>query len=305
MKKYIACHDSGECIYRNVRETGHIKMIVSCPECSARFVLDATALGGAGRLVRCGKCTHTWHQKQDTAGPDPGPDPGPDGTTAAAPPPEPNPEPDPEPDPEPNPEPEPAAADAAGETATAQNQDPGEDFEETPELSAARLRAAERPGGAKLPSPFRRRRYWPMRLAWATLVLVLIVLIGGGMAYRDEVIAIWPAAEPFYEAIGLGREPLGAGLSLVDVKFAEKKDGGTKVLTVEGQIRNISNAVRRIPGMRATLFDDGDKELQRWTFAPPVARLLPSERVTFHTRVENPAAGAVRLTIDFYRAKTP
>jgi predicted Zn finger-like uncharacterized protein len=37
-------------------------MIVSCPNCSARFVVDAAALGAAGRQVRCGRCKETWFQ---------------------------------------------------------------------------------------------------------------------------------------------------------------------------------------------------------------------------------------------------
>jgi predicted Zn finger-like uncharacterized protein len=37
-------------------------MIVSCPNCSARFVVDAAALGVAGRQVRCGRCKENWFQ---------------------------------------------------------------------------------------------------------------------------------------------------------------------------------------------------------------------------------------------------
>ncbi len=37
-------------------------MIVSCPECAARFEVDPPALGPTGRKVRCGKCAHVWMQ---------------------------------------------------------------------------------------------------------------------------------------------------------------------------------------------------------------------------------------------------
>ena len=37
-------------------------MIVSCPECAARFEVGPTALGPAGRKLRCGKCAHVWMQ---------------------------------------------------------------------------------------------------------------------------------------------------------------------------------------------------------------------------------------------------
>jgi predicted Zn finger-like uncharacterized protein len=36
-------------------------MILTCPACASRFSLDASALGTAGRRVRCGECHHVWH----------------------------------------------------------------------------------------------------------------------------------------------------------------------------------------------------------------------------------------------------
>jgi predicted Zn finger-like uncharacterized protein len=37
-------------------------MIVTCPVCSTRYLVDPRALGTAGRLVRCASCSHTWQQ---------------------------------------------------------------------------------------------------------------------------------------------------------------------------------------------------------------------------------------------------
>jgi len=38
-------------------------MIVSCPSCATRYLIDPTALGGEGRTVRCAKCSHTWREQ--------------------------------------------------------------------------------------------------------------------------------------------------------------------------------------------------------------------------------------------------
>ncbi len=35
-------------------------MIVSCPSCATRYLVDPTALGETGRIVRCARCAHTW-----------------------------------------------------------------------------------------------------------------------------------------------------------------------------------------------------------------------------------------------------
>lgn len=37
-------------------------MILTCPTCSTRFVIDPGALGEHGRSVRCGACGNSWHQ---------------------------------------------------------------------------------------------------------------------------------------------------------------------------------------------------------------------------------------------------
>lgn len=46
-------------------------MIITCPNCSTRFLIDPKALGTRGRTVRCRSCEHRWHQlpAEDTARP--------------------------------------------------------------------------------------------------------------------------------------------------------------------------------------------------------------------------------------------
>ena len=38
-------------------------MIVVCPECRTRYLVDPRALGASGRRVRCAQCSHTWHHQ--------------------------------------------------------------------------------------------------------------------------------------------------------------------------------------------------------------------------------------------------
>ena len=45
-------------------------MIVTCPACATRFLVDPAALGPGGRTVRCARCAETWFQAPP---PDPAP----------------------------------------------------------------------------------------------------------------------------------------------------------------------------------------------------------------------------------------
>ena len=48
--------------YKN-KKGAAASMIVTCPVCSTRYLVDPAALGAGGRLVRCASCAHTWHQE--------------------------------------------------------------------------------------------------------------------------------------------------------------------------------------------------------------------------------------------------
>jgi predicted Zn finger-like uncharacterized protein len=40
-----------------------VRMILTCPSCRTRYLVDPTALGADGRQVRCARCAHTWHER--------------------------------------------------------------------------------------------------------------------------------------------------------------------------------------------------------------------------------------------------
>lgn len=38
-------------------------MILTCPSCATRYLIDSAALGNQGRMVRCASCSHSWWQR--------------------------------------------------------------------------------------------------------------------------------------------------------------------------------------------------------------------------------------------------
>lgn len=271
-------------------EAGPNFMIISCPECTAKFLVDAAALGATGRMVRCGKCAHTWAETPpDTISENVG-------TPAdenASPAPDEEPARDSEQDPEENSESDPPF-DEADDSDFEPDSDPEQDSE-----SPRGRRTGLRTG---VPALRQKPTNIVAQLSWGLLILLLLGVSGGGVFFQNQVIETWPAAKRLYALIGLTQEPLGVGLNLVNVKFSQLAANGGGLL-VEGEVENTSDHVLDVPSLRATLFDKTKISLQHWPFKAPLPRLLPGENVKFKTIIKSPAKGAVRIEIDFHEAR--
>ncbi len=171
--------------------------------------------------------------------------------------------------------------------------------DEAPPKPTTEERAAESPPRRSRPPPPPPE---PERsragLAWAALVLVLALVVGGGWAFRDDVVQAWPSARRLYDLAGIPVAPPGAGLELRQVTWKRGQANGVPVLLIEGDVTNVSHQVRDVPKIRGTLIGGG-KPVQQWEFAPAHAKLLPGETAHFRTELKNPAAGAERLTMNF------
>ncbi len=142
------------------------------------------------------------------------------------------------------------------------------------------------------------------RVLWVVLVVAVAGTMGGGVVWLDDVVRLWPPAQALYRLAGLEVALPGVGLEVRNIIWKAVRRGGVTFLAVRGEVSNMSGSVREVPRMRGHLFDDKDRELQRWTFTAPEARLLPGENVVFSTELENPAAGWTRLNIVFDDGKT-
>ncbi|ACJ01438.1 zinc-ribbon domain-containing protein [Rhodospirillum centenum] len=273
-------------------------MILSCPACSKRFLLDA-ALLGSGRRVKCGNCGHIWHQEPDRA-------------AAAAPAMAPRPAARPAPRPAPAPAPEAASADLSPGFPPDFSLDGSAGFESAPDddpfAPATSAAPAQRPRplplGSNLPVPLEPER--PRRgamLRWGGLATVVAGLAAGIFFGRDAIVEGWPPAKAFYELVGMPVAPElpGAGLVLPPDKVRSefRTIEGTVLLFVSGAIENTSDRERPVPDVLAWAIGADGQRLFSWRIIPPARVLAPGQSVTFDSRMPERQGEAKAIEYSF------
>ena len=258
-------------------------MILTCPSCATRYVVDPRSVGAAGRRVRCVKCQHSWHE----------PPPPPEAMTAAAatatPPPA-------EGGPADRATPAgrrsdggSAAADPAGPAAAAGTEDSGSRIVNLPAL----------PGRPEV------GRAW---IGWVLVLLLAAGVVVAGTLFRDAVVEAFPAAARLYRAAGIpvtDPDQPGAGLEIRDVATARRFADGHEVLEVVGRVVNATDVARPLPPL-ALVFRAGDgSAASRHSHLPDDAELAPGGSWDFALTVPPPGADATTLTVGFADPSAP
>jgi len=248
-------------------------MILTCPECSTKYVVKDGAIPDGGRQVRCASCKHSWHQDPDPAE-EQQDEPRPEGVAEEAPV---LPEevrgaeavPVPDPDQSVITQPDPLAT---AETAVAA-EGRWEAVETGPEWSEQPVeQSSDFEPYFNEEAPERPRRAWP---------LVLTALLLAALA----AVAFWFLAPADLKArVGIadrGGTPLQVmGLSQDRQRLAS----GNDLFTVSGRIVNPTDESQRIPPLQAELLADNKQTvIYRWTIAPPAETLPPNDSQVFHS----------------------
>ena len=242
-------------------------MILTCPACGTRYQADAAKFPPEGRMVRCAKCSHVWHQQGAVAAPEPD-------VAEIAPAPEAQPERRSAPDTEPEP-------------------------------SFAGLRAfAPRPDAAMLEDDDEEREpiAWGAMLGvaagWIALIAVVLVIGYSAVKYRQEIAMIWPQSAGVYSTLGL--KVNNRGIDFAHVDYHRESEDGQVVLAVTGTIVNDGDRELPVPqSVRVTLSDATNHELYHWNFTPNVQTLKPGQSAAFLTRLSSPPAAATHLEVRF------
>ncbi|MEO0412546.1 MAG: zinc-ribbon domain-containing protein [Pseudomonadota bacterium] len=181
--------------------------------------------------------------------------------------------------------------------------------EEMPDLpwnSAARQRKSQ------VPAVYKERSALLMVAGWVVLAALVLSAFGGLILARETIAAKIPGTKPVYAAIGMPIEPKVIvenvarylKLETPPPPPADLRDGMI-VQEITGTIINIADAPVKIPTLEGILRDRDNKELYRWLFSAEADILYPGQRAAFATEIVDMPQEAVEMELVFAEGRTP
>ncbi|WP_026942326.1 MJ0042-type zinc finger domain-containing protein [Hellea balneolensis] len=234
-------------------------MILTCPECSTRYLTKENAIGPNGRTVRCAKCDTTWFVASEA-----------DTLTLQD-----------------NQSP-------VEEIVQATTEDMAGEFgkNRVPEAPGAHVVMRD-----KVDKERRRRRLTSVGLIWAVPLFLLFVASILGYVFRQNIVNGVPQMATLYKTLGV--DVTMSGLNIEDPITRSALIDGKPVLVVNGAVKNITSKDQDVPMVELSLHSKDGEPLVTWLVDVNTPRLAKNERVTFVSEYPNPPVDAVKLRYRF------
>lgn len=247
-------------------------MILNCPACKTRYLVPDTAVGTAGRQVRCASCRHSWFQSPPVLPAQPAAElllsPQPSGPI----------------EPPPDFAPPPVSISPAAPPSIDPTSDPlpwrdsgGDDVD----------------AFAHAP-PFRARKDPTRRWTIAAIAAAVLLLSGVGVIQFFGTPTI---AAKLGLPIGQFDVPL-----LLEVPMKPERQtlqNGNEMIAVVGRIVNPTDVRQRVPDILAELRDAQGRVVYSWTISPPKRMIAARATTEFNSAEVNVPRGARELNLSF------
>lgn len=243
-------------------------MILNCPACDTRYLVPDSAIGPAGRSVRCASCRHSWFQEPAPL--------------------------------------EEVIADSdnleqEGETKSADSSP------EIPDVSASNVSSAppipEPPSFASQESsfahepPFKPRRNPAKMWTIAAVIFALLITGAGGALYAFGM----PNWFGSYQFASVEETPL-----LIELNPKQDRrtlQDGTEYFAASGTVINPTDSEHDIPPMLVVLRDASGRIVYSWKMKAPADSLAPGASVTFNEAKLDVPRAASQLEVGWVDSK--
>ena len=142
----------------------------------------------------------------------------------------------------------------------------------------------------------KRQRLGRLR-GWAILGASMLMPVAAAASFPEFVVSMAPVTVRAYDAMGYNVNIYGLEVRRIEQQHAFVD--GVRVLSIKGEISNISNSSQKIPWLRFALNDGQWAEVYTWTLDTGARPLRAGESTSFVTRVASPPESAKNLQIRF------
>ncbi len=150
------------------------------------------------------------------------------------------------------------------------------------------------------PPPRRRQSRWPIS-GWTAAILLLLAINIGLVAFRADIVRLFPQTAPVYAAIGF--EVNLRGLVFTEIVTRKDAQDGTSMLVVEGVIKSTSKRDITVPRLRFAIRDAKGHEIYSWTAQPTRSTIAPGTTMPFRSRLASPPPEAHAVLVRFFNRR--
>ena len=142
-----------------------------------------------------------------------------------------------------------------------------------------------------------RNRFIAASLAWITTGGLLCGGATAAVTMREKIVETWPKTASFYAMAGM--EVNRFGLEFAGVETQRSFDGTTPVLTIDGQVKNVSEETRKSPIVRIALLDEDGNTVHTEDVGLMEADVPKGETALFSARIVAPPMESFSLNLAF------
>lgn len=243
-------------------------MILTCPDCSTRYLAKPEAIGENGRTVRCSKCSNTWFVASELD------------TVALE---------------------EQTREDLAEEGKGRRDDVLGEDNDVAGRRSSDQRESQNNvnsPGAHvkirdKADQKRRQQRIFGVTMIWVSTLGLLVLAAILAYIFRQPIVEKFPQTSAIYDAFKV--EASASGLMLETPKTEYIRVEGVPRLVVNGAVQNLTKKKKSVPLVKISILNRNDEEITHWFVQPMPQNIGPQEKVKFAAEYPNPPVDAASL----------
>src|SRR5690606_7834452 len=111
------------------------------------------------------------------------------------------------------------------------------------------------------------------RAARVALALILALVLVAAVAYRTEIVRLYPEMNGIYRVVGLGTNVIG--LDIGELNTLRTTRDGNPAIVVSAKISNITNRLAFVPNVLVSLLGADRRVIYEWSVTPSVRNILP------------------------------